>query len=132
MLEGGITGESLFNSKGLEGSLDDAGLQEILRDLHSQMKAFAWLSWSEAAGRQRPARGRALPDADGPRFVALNGRFQAENRSLIGHDLSLTVLTAAKRPLAKRGSGVRSACVGHADVNGDADTVKFNAHDITA
>ncbi len=29
-------------------------------------------------------RGRDLSDADGPWFVALNGSFQAENRSLIG------------------------------------------------
>jgi hypothetical protein len=33
-----------------------------------------------------------LPDADGPRFVALNGNFQAENRSLIGHFLPVTML----------------------------------------
>jgi hypothetical protein len=28
--------------------------------------------------------GRDLPDADGPRFVALNGSFRTENRALIG------------------------------------------------
>jgi hypothetical protein len=30
-------------------------------------------------------RSRDLPDADSPGFVALNGGFRAENRSLIGH-----------------------------------------------
>jgi hypothetical protein len=37
--------------------------------------------------------GRDLPDADGPGFLALNGSFQAENQSLIGH-----ILPVAKRP----------------------------------
>jgi hypothetical protein len=37
-------------------------------------------------------KGRDLPDTDGPGFVALNDSFRAENRSLIGHDQSLTVL----------------------------------------
>jgi hypothetical protein len=38
------------------------------------------------------ATGRDLPDADGPGFVALNDSFRAENRSLIGHYLPVTVL----------------------------------------
>ncbi len=34
--------------------------------------------------RRSRQTGRDLPDADGPGFVALNGGFRAENRSLIG------------------------------------------------
>jgi hypothetical protein len=33
---------------------------------------------------QWTGKGRDLPDADGPEFVALDGSFRAENRSLIG------------------------------------------------
>jgi hypothetical protein len=41
--------------------------------------------------------GRDLPDADGPRFVALNGSFQAENRSLIGQTQTLDPLNWLSR-----------------------------------
>jgi hypothetical protein len=34
------------------------------------------------------ARGRALPDTDGPGFVALNGSFEVEKPSLIGQKRS--------------------------------------------
>jgi hypothetical protein len=46
--------------------------------------------------RSRPtATGRDLPDADGPGFVALSGRFRAENRSLIGRGCVKTLGTFA-------------------------------------
>jgi hypothetical protein len=38
-----------------------------------------------------------LPDADDPGFVALNGSFQAEHRSLIGQMLSFGYLESPPR-----------------------------------
>jgi hypothetical protein len=38
-----------------------------------------------------------LPDADGPGFVALDGRFGEANRSLIGHYRAVTVLKCRPR-----------------------------------